>query len=611
MPDALNAGAAPQVFVSYAREDHGAAQTLAAALAESGLSVWWDRQLAGGDDFADVIAAQLAAARVVLVLWSHASVNSSFVRDEAARARDAGKLLPLRIEDVQPPLGFGTIHTLDLIGWDGDRGDPGWRALVADLQRGPGARPAPPVAPHAAWRGRRRVLLAGALVPVLAAGGWFGWKARRRQQAAEQLQIGLQAHFAHDRNLQVARNAYLVALREDPQLGRAHYYLGHVYALLVLPRDARTQFQLALRFAADLDDAQRDDAKAQLAALGDVDAMVPVARAAGPAAASAAPTATTATTAPAPADAATAVPAAAAPAALPRPAPAAPPATAATPSVVSPRPPAVEAPAAGPVSPQAAAQPKTATASSPRSAAATPGQAATAHLPRVPPSPERQRQVEAQVEALFAPAAQARLEAATALALDPAMAADALPSAIDRALAALRDAPASAATAAGVANTLQLLLAASPATLRAQAPAVHRLADAAAALGDNQRAAARQLQQRVDQAGGEHPPVVYLQIASDAQRPLARTLAARLRAAGYTVPDAEVVGKRAPARTEVRTQGGSAPGWGRWLAQVLAELTGEPPKLSVLRAARPATDTFEIWLARDLCGARRVPACGD
>ncbi len=228
----------------------------------------------------------------------------------------------------------------------------------------------------------------------------------------------------------------------------------------------------------------------------------------------------------------------------------------------------------------------------------------------MPPSPERQRQVEAQVEALFAPAAQARLEAATALALDPAMAADALPSAIDRSLAALRDAPASAATAAGVANTLQLLLAASPATLRAQAPAVRQLADAAAALGDNQRAAARQLQQRVDQAGGEHPPVVYLQIASDAQRPLARTLAARLRAAGYTVPDAEVVGTRAAARAP-RTQGGSAPGWGRWLAQVLAELTGEPPKLSVLRAARPATDTFEIWLARDLCGARRVPACGD
>lgn len=604
MPDALNAGAAPEVFVSYARPDRPAAQALAAALGEAGLSVWWDRQLAGGEDFADVIAEHLAAARVVLVLWSRAAVNSNFVRDEASRARDAGKLLPLRIEDVQPPLGFGTIHTLDLIGWEGDRDDPAWQELLANLRRAPGTRPAPPAPAHPGRRSLPRSVAIAGLVLVLGAGGaWLGWKSWREQQALDQLQVGLQAHFAHDRNLQVARNAYLVALREDPQLGRAHYYLGHVYALLVLPRDARTQFELALRFASDLDDAQREDAKVQLAALSDLDAVAPVSRDGGTAAAPAVEPPTTP---------------------VPRPAP-----TVAPPEAVE-----RKVTASAERAPEEVSRQRTPTAGLTGGGAARPSTgapigaaagtagavptsrtpttvAAPPRLPRVPPSPERQRLVEARVDALFAPQAQARLEAATALAVDPGLAADALPLAIDRSLTALRDAPDSDATAAGVANTLQLLLAASPATLRAQADGARRLADAASALGDNQRAAARQLDQLITQSRAERPPVAYLQIASEAQRTLARALAARIRASGYEVPDIELVGARAPAQTEVRVQGGSAPGWGRWLAKVLGEVTGEPAKLSTLRATRPATDTFEIWLDKDLCAVRRVPACGD
>lgn len=231
-------------------------------------------------------------------------------------------------------------------------------------------------------------------------------------------------------------------------------------------------------------------------------------------------------------------------------------------------------------------------------------------LPRLPPSPEQQRLVEAQADALFAALLQTRLQAATTLALDPALAADALPLAIERALGLLRNPPVDEAGAAGAANTVQLLLAAAPATLRQHAEAALQLADAVAAMGSNQAASAQQLRSRVAQARSARPPVAYLQIASDAQRPLAAAIGARLAAAGYAVPAVEKVGARAPSRTEVRIQGGSAPDWGRWLAKVVGELTAGPVKLGSLHSVRPATDTFEIWLAPELCVSRHVPACG-
>jgi hypothetical protein len=50
-------------------------------------------------------------------------------------------------------------------------------------------------------------------------------------------------------------------------------------------------------------------------------------------------------------------------------------------------------------------------------------------------------------------------------------------------------------------------------------------------------------------------------------------------------------------------------GWGRWLDKIVAEFSGEDVRTSTLRSARPRTDTFEIWLDKDLCVTRQVPAC--
>lgn len=102
-----------RVFLSYARDDERRARQVAGALERAGHEVWWDRHLGSGSCFTEEIEQALAAAEAVIVLWSKASVASPWVRDEAAVGRDAGRLVPARIEDVEPPLGFRQYQTSD------------------------------------------------------------------------------------------------------------------------------------------------------------------------------------------------------------------------------------------------------------------------------------------------------------------------------------------------------------------------------------------------------------------------------------------------------------------------------------------------------------------
>ena len=105
------------IFLSYAREDLGAAQALASSLEQVGHSVWWDRHIKGGTQFAAEIEAALAKAEAVVVLWSPSSIGSPWVRDEASAARDSGRLVPVTLDGAQPPMGFRQYQSVDLTGW--------------------------------------------------------------------------------------------------------------------------------------------------------------------------------------------------------------------------------------------------------------------------------------------------------------------------------------------------------------------------------------------------------------------------------------------------------------------------------------------------------------
>ncbi len=104
-----------KLFLSYAREDRDLAAGLAKGLEASGHEVWWDRHLAGGTRFREVIETEIRKAEVMVVIWTAISIHKDFVCDEAERAKVRGRLIPVSF-DVEPelPLGFGQLNYVDL-----------------------------------------------------------------------------------------------------------------------------------------------------------------------------------------------------------------------------------------------------------------------------------------------------------------------------------------------------------------------------------------------------------------------------------------------------------------------------------------------------------------
>src|SRR5512140_2666740 len=111
------------------------AEQLAERLGAAGLTVWWDRHIHGGADFATEIEREIQAARVVVVVWSRSAVPSKWVRDEAAYARDHNKLVPLRIDETLPPFGFRQLQAIDFSQWHGVQDEPCFKALQRSIDR--------------------------------------------------------------------------------------------------------------------------------------------------------------------------------------------------------------------------------------------------------------------------------------------------------------------------------------------------------------------------------------------------------------------------------------------------------------------------------------------
>lgn len=108
-----------RIFLSYARDDLDAARNLAEELGQAGHDVWWDRHLHAGSRFDREIEEALKSAEAVVVIWSSASLDSAWVKDEAAEARDSERLVPVAIGSAKPPLGFRQFHTIDFGPWKG------------------------------------------------------------------------------------------------------------------------------------------------------------------------------------------------------------------------------------------------------------------------------------------------------------------------------------------------------------------------------------------------------------------------------------------------------------------------------------------------------------
>lgn len=175
------------IFISYASADRERAKLLSTALVNRGWSVWWDRTIPPGMEYAEVIEQALDSSTCVVVLWSTTSVASSWVKTEAAEALQRRILVPALIEDTKIPLEFRRLQAADLSQWHGDASHPELLKFLTAVEtkihgrdrpgrdETPAAMPWPPLAPplpppparrtRAAWPA---VALICALIAVVA-----------------------------------------------------------------------------------------------------------------------------------------------------------------------------------------------------------------------------------------------------------------------------------------------------------------------------------------------------------------------------------------------------------------------------------------------------------
>ena len=143
--------AAPDIFLSYNREDQVVARRFAEAFEAQGFDVWWDATLKAGEAYDEVTETALRTAKAVVVLWSPRSVESRWVRAEATEADRNGTLIPATIELCKRPIMFELTQTAELSHWQGEPTDKAWQAFLGDVRRfvgkeAPHVQTAPPVA---------------------------------------------------------------------------------------------------------------------------------------------------------------------------------------------------------------------------------------------------------------------------------------------------------------------------------------------------------------------------------------------------------------------------------------------------------------------------------
>ncbi|MFC7736512.1 toll/interleukin-1 receptor domain-containing protein [Roseomonas sp. GCM10028921] len=116
------------VCIFYARLDEAFAERLHAMLSAR-WNVWWDRDIVG--PFAEAIEREASSTTCCVPIWSKNARGNPNVGDELRLARESGRpIIPVRIDDSQPPYGYGDLSSVDLRGWSGETDHPGIRQLV-------------------------------------------------------------------------------------------------------------------------------------------------------------------------------------------------------------------------------------------------------------------------------------------------------------------------------------------------------------------------------------------------------------------------------------------------------------------------------------------------
>jgi tetratricopeptide (TPR) repeat protein len=224
------------VFLSYARPNGAAAAHIVQELEKRGWSVWYDPDIPAHRLYSDVIATELQSAKAVLVLWSAAAADSQWVRSEANRARELGKLVQARLDATRLPMPFDQIQCADLTRWRRRQATGGW----PQIERSIGALVGLDVAITCSSRGRarRREVLIGAgaagAAALVGGGWWFGRARSGPRVSAETAALMEQARAALWQNTPEGQNQAIGIYRQvvaaNPSYAEAWGRLAMAYS---------------------------------------------------------------------------------------------------------------------------------------------------------------------------------------------------------------------------------------------------------------------------------------------------------------------------------------------------------------------------------------------
>jgi tetratricopeptide (TPR) repeat protein len=257
------------VFLSYARPNSTVVARAAQVLCANGYSVWYDCELPAHRPYSDIIEQELARSRCVLVLWSRDAVQSQWVRSEANRARELGKLVQGRLDHVLLPMPFDQIQCADLRRWRRSAPPQGWSQVISSIEALVKSSDPAAVKPHlGSPKYRRREVLVGATAAgiVGTAGGWWLLERERRSRRIPAAAVPLlqQARIAEWQITHEGQNQaiglYQRVVSDNPRYADGWGYLALAYAWTAHYRSSveaaslRSRAQSAAEQALSLDD---------------------------------------------------------------------------------------------------------------------------------------------------------------------------------------------------------------------------------------------------------------------------------------------------------------------------------------------------------------------
>jgi hypothetical protein len=110
------------IFLSYTSSDRPRAERLKAWFEEAGWSVWIDRDISLGEDWAHRIQKELESARLVVVLWGAQARRSEWVQREAIGAHESDRLVQVHATGLPLLAPFNAIQAVRMQSWSGEPG---------------------------------------------------------------------------------------------------------------------------------------------------------------------------------------------------------------------------------------------------------------------------------------------------------------------------------------------------------------------------------------------------------------------------------------------------------------------------------------------------------